>query len=524
MKRLNLRFKVLLTLTLATWGNAGLWAQDQTWSLDSCINYALKQSIHIRESTLTNDISRVNADQARADRFPGVSATACESAGWSSQLNPATGNYTLTGRANTSPGVSSSLLVYNGLKLRNAIKQVGNAHDQVAATDKQLTLAAERVASVITMLAIGQGSKKSIGDQVANMGSNMVFIMPESIERGGVQLGNNSAECLKLSDVDAIRNSANAISEVSPEVRGNSQAVFGHENTPTTIFGVNQEYLDIKKITVESGRMFTDTEIRTAAKVCLLGHTVITDLYGENADPVGTVIRFKNIPFIVIGVLSAKGQNTFGQDQDNLMLAPYTTVQKRVLAITCLNGIYCSAVDEKASTQAIDQVPEILRKQHKLNGSKSGRLPGEVAGGAGHYLQFDQQHPHRPNWCHCRDFHPGGRHRDHEHHVCFGDLAFPGDRSPDVGRGPRSRYPDAISHRIHPDQRTGWHFRYPGGIRRLPGDRGGDELAGHRDAGVRDPLFRRVFRHRDILRMVPGQESCQPRSDRCAPLRVGHCN
>jgi putative ABC transport system permease protein len=222
------------------------------------------------------------------------------------------------------------------------------------------------VASVITMLAIGQGSKKSIQDQVSNMGSNLLFIMPAGQFRGGVQLGNTSSKSLTLEDIDALRSQSTAISKISPEVRSSGQVIYGHKNAPSTIYGSNIEYLDIKKVSVKSGRVFTDAEIRSAAKVCLIGKTVIKNVFGENVDPTGYIIRYNSIPLKIIGILTEKGQNTFGQDQDDLLIAPYTTVQKRILAISYIQGIYLSAVSEEKSPIAQAEIETILRAKHKI--------------------------------------------------------------------------------------------------------------------------------------------------------------
>jgi putative ABC transport system permease protein len=222
------------------------------------------------------------------------------------------------------------------------------------------------VASVIAMLAIGQGSKKSIQDQVSSMGSNLVFVMPGSQARGGVQLGNSSSQSLTLKDVDAIAGNSPSVVMVSPEVRSAGQAVYGNQNTPTSMYGEDVNYLQIKKVSVKTGRMFTDREVKTSAKVCLLGKTVITNLFGQNVDPVGATIRFKNIPMKVIGTLDERGQNNFGQDQDDMILAPYTTVQKRILAITYIQAINTSAVSEAKTQQAIDEITATLRTQHKI--------------------------------------------------------------------------------------------------------------------------------------------------------------
>ncbi len=226
------------------------------------------------------------------------------------------------------------------------------------------------VASVITMLGIGEGSKISIQKQIAGMGLNLVVVIPGSQERGGVQFGASTMQSLKESDVDAILNDCPAVLAATPEVRGNGQAVFGASNWPTQIYGENESYLQIRERSVGSGRMFTERELNSAAKVCLLGKTVVTNLFGPGADPVGQVIRFKKIPFLVIGVLAAKGLNTFGQDQDDLILAPYTTVQERILAIPYIQAIYTSAVDSKSTDLAASQIEETLRRQHKLRASE----------------------------------------------------------------------------------------------------------------------------------------------------------
>jgi putative ABC transport system permease protein len=222
------------------------------------------------------------------------------------------------------------------------------------------------VASVIAMLAIGQGSKKSIQDQISTMGTNLVFVMPGSQQRGGIMLGNTSAVSLSEKDLIAIKNESPSISDLSPEVRANGQAVYSHKNWPTSLFGCNTEYLKIKKIEVSDGRCFTDKEVQTAAKVCLIGATVIENLFGVDANPIGLTIRYKNIPFKIIGILKARGTNTFGQDQDDMLLAPYTTVQKRVLASIYFGSIQSSAVDETKTKAASNEMEAALRKSHKL--------------------------------------------------------------------------------------------------------------------------------------------------------------
>ena len=222
------------------------------------------------------------------------------------------------------------------------------------------------IASVITMLAIGQGSKASIKANIAEMGSNMIMIHPGADMRGGVRQDASSMETLKQTDYQAIKDECNYISAISPTVSSNGQWINGNNNTQSSIYGVNQDYLTIRQLKIADGEMFTDTDIKAAAKVCILGQTVVDYLFPDGSDPIGRVVRFNSIPFRVIGVLQKKGYNSMGMDQDDLVLAPYTTVMKRILAQTYLSEIVCSAITEEASEPAQDQISQILRRTHKL--------------------------------------------------------------------------------------------------------------------------------------------------------------
>ena len=222
------------------------------------------------------------------------------------------------------------------------------------------------IASVITMLAIGQGSKASIKANIAEMGSNMIMIHPGADMRGGVRQDASSMETLKQTDYQAIKDECNYISAISPTVSNNGQWINGNNNTQSSIYGVNQDYLTIRQLKIADGEMFTDTDIKAAAKVCILGQTVVDYLFPDGSDPIGRVVRFNSIPFRVIGVLQKKGYNSMGMDQDDLVLAPYTTVMKRILAQTYLSEIVCSAITEEASEPAQDQISQILRRTHKL--------------------------------------------------------------------------------------------------------------------------------------------------------------
>ena len=221
------------------------------------------------------------------------------------------------------------------------------------------------VASVITMLAIGQGSKNSIKAQISEMGSNMIMIHPGNMQRGGVRQSADDMQTLEVADYEALKELP-GVAAVSPSVNSGGQLVNGNNNYPSSIYGVTPEYLDIRKFKVKDGAMFTDHDIKSAAKVCILGKTVVDNLFPNGDDPVGRVIRFGKTPLTVIGVLESKGTNSMGQDQDDVVIAPYTTVMKRILAIDYIQGIFASAADENQTDETIEAITEVLRTRHKI--------------------------------------------------------------------------------------------------------------------------------------------------------------
>lgn len=223
------------------------------------------------------------------------------------------------------------------------------------------------VGSVITMLAIGQGSKASINAQISEMGSNMLTIRPGSDVRGGVRQDASTMQTLKKPDFLALQKHTDLLAAVSPYATSSGQYIYGANNYPAQIYGVSQDYMDIRQLKMASGTIFTDQDIATAAKVCVLGKTIVDNLFDEGVDPIGQLIRFKKIPLRVIGVLEEKGYNTMGQDQDEIVLAPYSTVMKRITAVTHFNQLYASTIDETMTDKAITRITNTLRENHGLN-------------------------------------------------------------------------------------------------------------------------------------------------------------
>ncbi len=222
------------------------------------------------------------------------------------------------------------------------------------------------VGAVIAMLAIGQGSKNSIKAQISEMGSNMIMIFPGAEKHGGVRQSSDDMQTLKPADYEALLRESGTIANITPTVNGQGQWIYGNNNYPSQAQGVNTQYLDIRQRKVAQGEMFTEEDVKNAAKVCVLGKTLVDNLFPAGTDPLGKVIRFGKIPMTVIGVLEEKGYNTMGQDQDDLALVPYTTVMKRVLATDYLQRIQASAVDENQTDRTIEEITGILRSQHKL--------------------------------------------------------------------------------------------------------------------------------------------------------------
>ena len=221
------------------------------------------------------------------------------------------------------------------------------------------------IASVVSMLAIGEGSKESIRSQIAGMGTNMVTIMPNRNARSGAKLDRSAQEVLEEADVEILRERASLLRWVSPYLQSSGQWINGANNWPAQIQGVSPDYLSIRGLSVASGRNFTESETASRSKVCLLGKTVADNLFPDGTDPVGKWVRFNKRPMLVVGVLAPKGTNGFGQDQDDIVLAPWTTVQRRILSTTSIRNIQASVADENRVDEAIEEATGLLMERRR---------------------------------------------------------------------------------------------------------------------------------------------------------------
>jgi putative ABC transport system permease protein len=221
------------------------------------------------------------------------------------------------------------------------------------------------VGAVICTVAIGEGASDQVQEQIRNLGDNIVFISSGSANRGGVRMGAEATKTLTLADAKAIEQSCPLVSRVSPGVGARAQVVYGNQNWNTSIRGVTPEYMEIRRWPLASGGIFSQRDVDAAANVCLLGRTVVENLF-ENEDPMGKTIRVLNIPFRVVGVLAPRGQSPFGRDEDDTILMPFTTVQKKILGIDWIHYIMCSAVSPEAIYPAQQDIASLMRQRHKL--------------------------------------------------------------------------------------------------------------------------------------------------------------
>lgn len=226
------------------------------------------------------------------------------------------------------------------------------------------------VGSVIAMLAIGQGSRQSIQEQISSLGTNVLMIFPQASSTGGVRMEAGSSQRMTIEDLNAIKERCPSVAYITPQVRTSGQLVNGNSNWRTSVYGVYPDYFNIRDLKLTSGTVFTMNDDRSAAKVCIVGQTVVTNLFGEGADPIGSFIRINKIPFEIVGITEKKGQNAFGQDQDDIVVAPFSTVQKRMMAVTYIQSMLASAVSEPKIPTASQEITDVLKAKHNLGPSE----------------------------------------------------------------------------------------------------------------------------------------------------------
>ncbi len=223
------------------------------------------------------------------------------------------------------------------------------------------------VASVIAMLSIGQGSKDSIESSISELGSNLIMVFPGAQRMGGVNLGSGTSRPLEIGDVEAIEENCTLLEGVTPVAMAQAQLIAGSSNWSSSVYGAYANYFDIRALDIKSGSRFSQSDVNRAAKVCLIGTTVVEELFGEYADPVGQSIRINKVPFKIVGVLEEKGAGMRGEDQDDVVIAPFSTVQRRLLGSTTVQQIFASAKSEDVSEAATEEIEAVLMKQLRVS-------------------------------------------------------------------------------------------------------------------------------------------------------------
>ena len=222
------------------------------------------------------------------------------------------------------------------------------------------------IAAVIAVVNLGEGLKESTANQLSDMGTNLIMVMRANQRRGGISMGSSNVESLTVKDCELIAKNAKNVTMASPVVNSGGQIVNGSKNWSGTVYGGSPDYLEIRKYDIATGVNFTDDDVKKYAKVGLIGQTIVEELFDENEDPIGKTIRIGSMPFMVIGTLKEKGENGMGMDQDDIVIMPYSTVQKRMLGVNYIQQIVCSAASEEVAEAAVEEVENILRASHKI--------------------------------------------------------------------------------------------------------------------------------------------------------------
>ena len=222
------------------------------------------------------------------------------------------------------------------------------------------------IAAVIAVVNLGEGLKQSTANQLSDMGTNLIMVMRANQRRGGISMGSSNVETLTIRDCELIAENAKNVTMVSPVVNSGGQLVNGSKNWSGTVYGGSPDYLEIRKYEIATGVNFTDDDVKKYAKVGLIGQTIVEELFEDGEDPIGKTIRVGGMPFMVVGTLKEKGENGMGMDQDDIVIMPYSTVQKRMLGVNFIQQIVCSAASEDVAEAAVEEIEEILRTSHKI--------------------------------------------------------------------------------------------------------------------------------------------------------------
>ena len=375
------------------------------------------------------------------------------------------------------------------------------------------------VGAVIAMVGIGQGASATIQSSIANLGNNMLFVHSGSQNFGGQRGGAGSGNNLTPEDAEAIEMECPAVRAVTPAVRANGQLVFGNLNwvASSQIQGTNEKFPDIRLWPVAIGEFFTEGDVRTSARVCVIGKTVADNLFA-GADPVGQTMRIRNLPFRVVGVLSTKGQNQYGQDQDDTVIVPYTAALKKMLSRTDINQVMVSAMSPAATFTAEKQITDLLRQRHKLGANQENDFFVRNLTDVAEIADAAEQDYDQPSRLHCRCISAGRRNRNHEHHARIGNRKNPGDRNKNGYWCAQQSDPASVPDRVRHSFGCRRHLRNSIWRRCFNNHIQDTELAHAGFTGV-DRCGCSLFRAGgSVIRLLSGTQGGRPRSDRSAPI------
>ena len=373
------------------------------------------------------------------------------------------------------------------------------------------------VGAVIAMVAIGEGAKSTIRSQIAALGTNVLIVLPGSNVQGGVRAGTGNVNTLVDSDARAMTRELRSVAYASPVLRRQEQIVAGNLNWGTLAQGVAPEFEQIRDWQIESGRFLHEGDMDSAAKVAVIGQTVARQLFG-NDDPIDAVIRIRNIPFRIVGVLVAKGQTGQGQDQDDTVMIPYTTMQKRLMRITFVQSIVVRAVSAEKVAEAQEQITLLLRQRHRIADGREDDFTVRNLSDIAEAAQSTARVMAVLLGSVAGDLAAGRRHRHHEHHAGVGHRTHPRDRHPHGRRRAQQGHHAAISRRGCRHGRHRRHYRHPLGYWQLRTPKNLGPMADPDRSDRRCRRFSFLRRRRRLLRFLSRQKSGGFGSNRCAEI------